>query len=281
MDPCGADITNPDKAGNLFTRFFQWWHGGRAGDTGRCKGRKVRDALSWQVKLGQPQHCNADYQQFRLLFHCCHSRCALLCCCCCMFPAWLWLQPKGDVPGVSSCKQMHSALQDHVSRCCSEAGLPCFTLALLPGYEMVFKAYCTKGGKGTAAGGGRRFIAPNMAFTREALFKMCLKLLRCNKSISARNLSIILYQIATVSRGDDVRPRKLLELALRHMAAIGKRDMPTIKRETPTHQHINSRAFRLGIHSDSSYSSLHTATAHCSAACRAFTVLGHQCRARC
>lgn len=49
VDPCGADITNPDKAGNLFTRFFQWWYGGRAGDPSSSKGRKVRAA---EVAIG-------------------------------------------------------------------------------------------------------------------------------------------------------------------------------------------------------------------------------------
>ena len=121
---------------------------------------------------------------------------------------------------------LHAALQDYVNCCCREVGLPQFELARLPTYAMVYADKCSKLGM-RRGDGGRRYIAPNMSFTRESLYKMCRTLLAGRDPLDARNLSIILYQIATVARGDDVRPRKLIELSLRYMAAIGESALQT------------------------------------------------------
>lgn len=57
--------------------------------------------------------------------------------------------------------------------------------------------------------------------TRDKLFELCTLYLNSDKSRDARDLSMIMYQLFTVSRGDDTRPRRFKELRERLTSSVG------------------------------------------------------------
>uniref|UniRef100_A0A383V4K5 Uncharacterized protein n=1 Tax=Tetradesmus obliquus TaxID=3088 RepID=A0A383V4K5_TETOB len=112
---------------------------------------------------------------------------------------------------------MHSALQQLVDDSCRRAGKAPWILRDAQGYELVFKAHCSrKGDKGAAAG-----PHVHVSFTRDDYLRGCELLLASSDPLDARTLSLTTYQAATVSRGDDVRPRHLAELSWRFLGSVG------------------------------------------------------------
>jgi hypothetical protein len=97
---------------------------------------------------------------------------------------------------------MHSALQQMVDDACRRAKKAPWTLRTAQGYELVYKAHCTRkqGDKGGAP-------SPHLhvSFTRDDYLRGCELLLASDDPLDARTLSLTTYQAATVSRGDDVK----------------------------------------------------------------------------
>lgn len=113
---------------------------------------------------------------------------------------------------------MHSALQQLVDDSCRRAGKAPWILRDAQGYELVFKAHCSrKGHKGAAAG-----PHVHVSFTRDDYLRGCELLVASSDPLDARTLSLTTYQAATVSRGDDVRPRHLAELSWRFLGSVGE-----------------------------------------------------------
>jgi hypothetical protein len=58
--------------------------------------------------------------------------------------------------------------------------------------------------------------------TADNMIEICHLLLGSPDKEDMRNLAMIQYQFATVSRGDDVRPRRLSELMVRYLKSVGE-----------------------------------------------------------
>ncbi len=123
---------------------------------------------------------------------------------------------------------LHSALQRWVDDNCREKGFVPFKLAELPGYEMMYHNYCSKGSAVAKpnmfsdGGFAAETSAVHMDFCSDNYVEACELQLGSEDHLECRNLSITTYQASTVSRGDDVRPRCLEELGCRYLASVGE-----------------------------------------------------------
>jgi hypothetical protein len=127
------------------------------------------------------------------------------------------LQVKGEK--IASMNGVHAALQDGVKHACTCSGRPVYNLREQPDYGVVYALYCRK----SAARSDQSDESVHISMSADDLVNMCHGLLDSAEKEDMRNLAMILYQYATVSRGDDVRPRKLSELMVRYMKSVGER----------------------------------------------------------
>ena len=111
------------------------------------------------------------------------------------------------------------ALQDGVNHACKVSGTPVYRLADQPDYEGYYQLYCKKS---AARSSGQSSDNVHLSMTADDLNAICQQLLESDSTEDIRNLALILYQFATVSRGDDVRPRKLAELMVRYLKSMGE-----------------------------------------------------------
>lgn len=114
---------------------------------------------------------------------------------------------------------VHAALQDGVNHACEINGTPAYKLAEQPGYGTCYQLYCKKSAARSGADSGNNV---HLSMTADDLSQMCDDLVASDNKEDMRNLAMILYQFATVSRGDDVRPRKLSELMVRYLKSVGE-----------------------------------------------------------
>jgi hypothetical protein len=90
---------------------------------------------------------------------------------------------------------MHSALQQMVDDACRRASKAPWTLRTAQGYELVYKAHCTRKH-------GDKAAAPSphvhVSFTRDDYLRGCELLLASGDPLDAHTLSLTTYQAATV-----------------------------------------------------------------------------------
>ena len=120
---------------------------------------------------------------------------------------------------MSSMTPVHAALQDGVRTACEEAGRPVYLLAEQPDYKLVYAVHCKKS---VSRADSSNSDSVHLSMTADDLIKMCHLLLGSEDKEDVRNLAMMLYQFATVSRGDDVRPRTLDELMVRFLKSVGE-----------------------------------------------------------
>jgi hypothetical protein len=128
-----------------------------------------------------------------------------------------YVQAKGSQ--LSSMNGVHAALQDGVNHACKVSGNPAYRLSAQPDYEGYYQLYCKKS---AARSSGQSSDNVHLSMTADDLIAICEQLLESDDKEDIRNLSLILYQFATVSRGDDVRPCKLSELMVRYLKSVGE-----------------------------------------------------------
>jgi hypothetical protein len=121
---------------------------------------------------------------------------------------------------LSSLNGVHAALQDGVNHQCKVSGVPAYRLAEQPDYETYYQLYCKKSAARSSAQGSSDSV--HLSMTADNLTEICQRLLASDSKEDIRNLALILYQFATVSRGDDVRPRLLSELMVRYLKSVGE-----------------------------------------------------------
>jgi hypothetical protein len=114
---------------------------------------------------------------------------------------------------------VHAALQDGVNHACEVSGTSAYKLAKQPDYGTCYELYCKKSAARSSANNSD---SVHLSMTADDLFQMCEELVASGSKEDMRNLAMILYQFATVSRGDDVRPRKLSELMVRYLKSVGE-----------------------------------------------------------
>jgi hypothetical protein len=114
---------------------------------------------------------------------------------------------------------VHAALQDGVNHACEVSGTTAYKLAKQPDYGTCYELYCKKS---AARPSGNNSDNVHLSMTADDLIQMCEELLASDSKEDMRNLSMILYQFATASRGDDVRPRTLSELMVRYLKSVGE-----------------------------------------------------------
>jgi hypothetical protein len=119
---------------------------------------------------------------------------------------------------LASMNGVHAALQFHVSEACFIQGTRDYKLAEQADYKSAYQLYCKK----SAARSSSQDGSVHLSMTADDLTNMCHKLLASDDKDDMRNLAMILYQFSTVSRGDDVRPRKLSELMVRYLNGVGE-----------------------------------------------------------
>jgi hypothetical protein len=129
----------------------------------------------------------------------------------------LCVQSKGDK--LSRLNGVHAALQDGVNDACSRAGTQPYKLTAYPDYEGYYKLYCTKS---AARSSTQNSDSIHLSMTADNMIEICHLLLGSPDKEDMRNLAMIQYQFATVSRGDDVRPRRLSELMVRYLKSVGE-----------------------------------------------------------
>lgn len=132
---------------------------------------------------------------------------------------------------LSSLNGVHAALQDGVNHACKVSGTPAYKLAEQRDYEGYYQLYCKKS---AARSSGQNSDNVHLSMTADDLIAICANLLKSDDKEDIRNLAMILYQFATVSRGDDVRPRKLSELMVRYLRTVGECVLP--QRLLPAHR---------------------------------------------
>lgn len=130
----------------------------------------------------------------------------------------LCLQGKDGAISQSAMTCVHAGLQDGVKVACEKAGAPVYKLAEQPDYKLLYQLYCTK----SVARSDNNSDNVHLSMTADDLTRMCHQLLASDSREHMRDLAMILYQFATVSRGDDVRPRSLSELMVRYLKAVGE-----------------------------------------------------------
>lgn len=129
----------------------------------------------------------------------------------------LCVQGKGDK--LSRLNGVHASLQDGVNDACSRAGTQPYKLTAHPDYEGYYKLYCTKSASRSS---GQNSDSIHLSMTADNMIEICDLLLGSDDKEDMRNLAMMQYQFATVSRGDDVRPRKLSELMVRYLKSVGE-----------------------------------------------------------
>jgi hypothetical protein len=120
---------------------------------------------------------------------------------------------------VASLTGVHAALQKKINFICSKAGTPVYELRGMGDYKLVYELYC-RGSNVRADNAGSNSVHLSMTF--DNLVDICHQLLESSEKEDIRNLALILYQFATVSRGDDVRPRRMSELMVRYLKSVGE-----------------------------------------------------------
>jgi hypothetical protein len=94
-------------------------------------------------------------------------------------------------------------------------------MLLLQGdYCLIYDTYCSKSAARKDLDDDSSPIYT--AYTRDDHVFACHGLLSSTDANANRDLAMILYQVATVARGDDVRPRRLCQMDVRVMDAIGE-----------------------------------------------------------
>lgn len=129
------------------------------------------------------------------------------------------LQAQDGKLGQSTMTVLHAAMQDYVTVKCEQAGKPPYDLREQADYRMVYKYHCTKTAS-RAEGNNSDTVHYNIGL--DEYTNLCHTMLLSDKKEHLRNMAIILYQFSTVSRGDDVRPRRLNELMVRMQRAVGE-----------------------------------------------------------
>lgn len=92
---------------------------------------------------------------------------------------------------------MHSALQWLVNDACRIAGKPIYNLRDQPGYEMVYKVYCSRK-LGDVKGSAAEAAIVHCSFGKDDYFRGCDILMASPNRLDARTLSMTTYQAATV-----------------------------------------------------------------------------------
>jgi len=111
---------------------------------------------------------------------------------------------------------MHSSLQQLVDDACLGAEKATYTLNKQPGYEKVYREFCSQGSAGASAA-----VAPvHVHLAGDEYVQGCRVRLASRDRLDCRALSMTTYQAATVSRGNDLRPLRLIHLSCHHLASV-------------------------------------------------------------
>jgi len=97
------------------------------------------------------------------------------------------------------------------------------TCCLQGDYSAIYDTHCTKSASRQDAEDSSTI---NLEFTRDDYVRACHHYLGSTHANANRDLSMMTYQTATVSRDDEVRPRRLCQMDTRVMDAIGEQILP-------------------------------------------------------
>jgi hypothetical protein len=134
---------------------------------------------------------------------------------------------QGDRP--VRCREGALSLQKMLDGCCCRASTESYALRSLNPYKGLYKRYCSKrrdkqlvAVAAASDAGLARAAYLHQSFGRETYFMGCRRLLLSADHGDAMLLSMFTGQVGMVARGDDLRDRRLLDLATRNMACVGE-----------------------------------------------------------